>query len=1752
MSQKPFDSFLVDMLVGAADTFMPGSRYLYRCANVHHLGALVRSLRKAATHQYDTMYGFSLSAIPLATSHLIVAGQASDSSPGNGIYTDNFVAWLRDVVAEQQAMPNASLLVIHNSQLDTLLSSGDDISTTVWSSARVKTAMERLIRPTDPHRVASRFLLEQSFKEAESEGSGLFSFEALYAALSEGALDLQDLRLFKDSIFASSTDLRQLEQRYNENRRLCEKIGAAVEHSPNAIADRLADELRPSFVNEHIVSHPSDFWRHLELEELLKEKKASEKRTFELRAVKALFGADKLSYRPESVSGAGRTRVHMIVERDDSALTEIELEFSEQPEPSKPVLGDGHVGTAEVRLEGRRKVVITLDTNGVGFLSFRVRSKSRTYWDISVVVVPRGAFYTQDIVNRFLVRMPRGALPHVEIQGHETALVVNPHVDKRVTLDKVDEQGRVVDVSQVGSIEYSELLEMVGVLEVTLRSGVFSLPLNAAGVAERVRLVVPVLLDEKRLPHLFREEYAGELRVSASDPSKAMVYVGNREYSISGEECLLLRLEQEMVSQRVLIRDECSGVRHPSEIHGVFGDAYSRLLEYFVSKNTIPSLSGWPLSLRTIILPVVDAYREVGRSVQSGQRLTEAQRDIILAGTVVTAAGERLFSPLSPLVLAYYAELADQAARDQGAADNLFALPAITRSRLNPRGLLPYVRLGPSRFGYVSPLVDSDPMWLAVKDDAAASASYVPSLVAEKIEQFVSSFRGLFNGLPGAPIILNSVNNASNAEVFNGLARFAARNPGSPLRVHVNVIGDTSTVTEFERFCDMPNGADLRNSYSWAISRDGVAGIVAFLRKQVTFSRISPDDDRPYAHVTFLKAVSSSVPRSHDMHRQPPSAGAGGLINGETSRVDHDTYVSGVGITEEQERSSGLLGVAATVNRLFYPAVEPQESVSDVGAMALSVESSMRSDLQASYASSLWTTVIDPRVTLSFFGNEGDALLIHYSDQYTTSAAYDAITVTTRRDLYGLAGGRHTPAAIQELNAFNGEWLLRLITDNETSRKARLGVIAAYKLLWKVLPSGGNTVWIPLSMEEWVRVAGNIGLPKQAIDFSRPQGAGVLGDDVLFAGFGPRGVELIAVEVKTGQASPDFAKARAQASNLLTHMLELLNRSGLAGRVLRSLFVRQILLTCEKYELFDIFPENYFDPVVSNSEGWLGGDFDVVRSQSFPSRVVIAHVDSALGTNVASNGGVVEVVVPGGQFTHVVETPLRDLRAEGYGLSTEDMVRAWQVSGADAVLDDVGPDQVSDDQEGDALGMEAVDTPDERPVRSRAFAEASGAEVRLDANAGGERVGFKASGAEPVEGNFMASSEAPLIGDASAASSSANGGKASGGNPGSAPISVRFGFDLHTNRPVDWFPTDTNRVFNANAGIIGTMGTGKTEFTKSLVTQLVRNSASNVGGHPVDVLILDYKGDYIKQEFVEATNAKVHELFRLPLNPLALYGAMQMLPMHTASGFRTTLSKAFKLGVKQENRIKNLVLECYQQAGIDSGDRSSWARPAPTIADVWSRFLASDSRAEDSLYAALDSLNSFQIFEPESVKTKSLLDFVSGVTVVNLSGADTRIQNLVVAVILDLLYLQMHQRGPSVLDGHYRQLRNVVLVDEADNFMSQGFESLRKILKEGREFGVATVLSTQELTHFRGSDDDYAQYVLTWIVHRVGSIQPSDVRGIFGVEAKGDVEAIVRSIRELGKHQSLYRDSDKRARVIRDLAFWQLMRVPGAVDGAAS
>ena len=183
------------------------------------------------------------------------------------------------------------------------------------------------------------------------------------------------------------------------------------------------------------------------------------------------------------------------------------------------------------------------------------------------------------------------------------------------------------------------------------------------------------------------------------------------------------------------------------------------------------------------------------------------------------------------------------------------------------------------------------------------------------------------------------------------------------------------------------------------------------------------------------------------------------------------------------------------------------------------------------------------------------------------------------------------------------------------------------------------------------------------------------------------------------------------------------------------------------------------------------------------------------------------------------------------------------------------------------------------------------------------------------------------------------------------------------------------------------------------------------------------------------------------------------------------------------------------------------------------------------------------MIEPDPNETESLFDLIEGVTVIDLSGYDPGIQNLVVAITLDLFYSQMQAYGHSKIDGSLRQLNKIVLVDEADNFLSKNFASLKKILKEGREFGVGTILSTQLLSHFSTGENDYANYILTWVIHNVADLNNKDVKYIFNTQSKQEEEHLYNKIKSLNKHYSLVKmgDSD-RPIYMKDRAFWELIK----------
>ncbi len=380
-------------------------------------------------------------------------------------------------------------------------------------------------------------------------------------------------------------------------------------------------------------------------------------------------------------------------------------------------------------------------------------------------------------------------------------------------------------------------------------------------------------------------------------------------------------------------------------------------------------------------------------------------------------------------------------------------------------------------------------------------------------------------------------------------------------------------------------------------------------------------------------------------------------------------------------------------------------------------------------------------------------------------------------------------------------------------------------------------------------------------------------------------------------------------------------------------------------------------------------------------------------------------------------------------------------------------------------------------------------------------------------------------------------------------MKILLGHDTKTDEEVLWYPNDTQKVPYTNTGIIGTMGTGKTQFTKSLVTQLFRNQKDNFDGAPLGILIFDYKGDYNDKnpDFTETVSAKVIKACNIPFNPFTLDKNkfdIVRLPYHTANAFADTIARIWRIGDNQKGVLTDCIKQAYTRCGIDVDDTSTWTKPAPTfetVYDIYTQLYA--GRPADLLSNMMTKLHDFSIFEPDPKKAGSLMKLLRGVVVFDICNYDPDIQNLIVAVTLDRFYSEMQGLGSSRQIGRYRQLRKLILVDEADNIMQYNHLSLRKIMKEGRSFGVGVILSTQSLQHFVGANDDYSQYIYTWVIHNMGNaLNQRAIEKAFNIDPKNSESSTLYSIiNELSVHHSVFRQLNSPYVVMKDKPFWELI-----------
>ena len=347
-------------------------------------------------------------------------------------------------------------------------------------------------------------------------------------------------------------------------------------------------------------------------------------------------------------------------------------------------------------------------------------------------------------------------------------------------------------------------------------------------------------------------------------------------------------------------------------------------------------------------------------------------------------------------------------------------------------------------------------------------------------------------------------------------------------------------------------------------------------------------------------------------------------------------------------------------------------------------------------------------------------------------------------------------------------------------------------------------------------------------------------------------------------------------------------------------------------------------------------------------------------------------------------------------------------------------------------------------------------------------------------------------------------------------------------------PSNT-QLNQLNIGIVGDLGTGKTQLTKALIYQFTRQAARN-REHVPKFLIFDYKRDYTKPDFVEAVGARVVSPHLIPLNVFDFPAEVNHLRAARLGRFKFLADALHKIyggiGPVQRNHLKTAVMQAYEVHATGS----------PTLTEVLSEYAGIVGDRIDAPYSILSDLVDLEVFVRSDVDAERFEEFFTGVTVIDLAplGVGDKERNMVLVLLLNLYYEYVTNLDKRPYVGTNPQLRfidSMLLVDEADNIMRYNFDVMRQLLLQGREFGVGVLLASQFLSHFKTREIDYSEPLLTWFIHKVPNVTTRELQSI---GLSGPVASVVDRVKTLDVHHCLYKTLDVPGRFMRALPFYEI------------
>lgn len=1040
---------------------------------------------KVKTFKFQYNYGnpYETYSISFNTLKLVIA--SSDN------VTSDYLVTLRNAVTEQKEVwENTALLIIGVNLIDSIQNGMKDL--------QKKSMPFNINSLTDNLR--SEIFSNNNLNKYEKEclnfhldnmlndmfETTLWDYEDVLSIINQGKiLDEQypKLGLFPDNKINEENRKQTLKKRIKENHNEFERIAEAHR------LENPKDKLEKRYTSSGVTKLNKDNWYETSFNSV-KRYINKNNDTIEYYDEHNILNNENITYweKPENNNKTGLRKRHILI-FNPKKLEEITLEFMFDTVLSKSFINKKSQKIANTK---GKKLIINLKSNNETTTFNRVTythkdiSSLKFIFNIAIVNCPEDIL--EPIKSNYLILPSK---KYIQLLNEDPDCTIQIGTGDEKNIITITEEKQEIPISLNDSIiinnENSLFTETNNLIEFQLIYDLlFKIPL---AIKENEEKVIPK--QAITIWNYKRENKANFIY------NENKIIQGSNIFSIDKKFKKFLKLEEQIILEKIFtgnIDINNNIVPEELDLSLEIKEKYNNILNYYENLETESSLCGYPSlvylddTLEELYKDFLLAYNKEIENITEDQSLSDYPKKFNLSKIgIFKSINNIYYSSLSPLNMAYQIELKHEL-KNEHIEESLL-------NRLTADNLLPYIYNDNNEL--FKPFTQNIAKeWIKyekeVEINLGSTNKFIAKVIEEKMNKFIKTFSYLFDLNHPAQFKINIINIQNDKEIVRGVFNFIysyIKKSRNIIPVELNIYNNNDN-SYFDYFFKCNNASDLNEIFDIKLNSKDLdpSDILRIIQNNITYYKIDKNHKKTfeYAHISFYKSTTNMRSSNSNMENIETGVYLNGLLSETTAFKSGNNYKVGFGTKGLLSKNSLLLRTAINTNEIIHNTKNNGEDIYSKGkSITIKPKTPEFDDVELLYDKSVWVTFIEPLFGLEYFDQNENLIIVHYSEQYTSSNKYDTITVSNQNQEYEniiklflnennfVSDNEHIANNLKIFNGINGEWLLRVISDNNPINRDKLSIISAIKYILSILHNE-NIIWIPISLDEINRICKTI------------------------------------------------------------------------------------------------------------------------------------------------------------------------------------------------------------------------------------------------------------------------------------------------------------------------------------------------------------------------------------------------------------------------------------------------------------------------------------------------------------------------------------------------------------------------------------------------------------------------------------------------------------------------------------------------------